>query len=90
MGTQSSWTTIDRDVPQGSVLGPLVFNIFLNGLFYLPLNSSLVNYADDNHICHENENLQLLKDNIQNEAFTANSRQLRQISEYIIVMGLYF
>ena len=33
--------------------------IFLNSLFVLPFNSHLVNYADDNHICMKNENLEV-------------------------------
>ena len=44
----SSWTEIIHGVPQGSILGPLLFNIYLNGLLFLNLETSLCNYADDN------------------------------------------
>ena len=41
---------INRGVPQGSVLGPLFFTIFLNDLFYFVTEAKLSNYADDNQL----------------------------------------
>ena len=45
--TFSSWRDIEYGVPQGSILGPLLFNIHLCNLFYFLDNLDIANYADD-------------------------------------------
>ena len=45
---KDSWEEIISRVPQGSILGPLLSNIFLHDLFLFFENYDLSNYADDN------------------------------------------
>ena len=46
----SEWCKILLGALQGSILGPLLFNIFLNDNFYLIQDAYISNFADDNSL----------------------------------------
>jgi len=48
----SSWSPVSSGVPQGSVIGPLLFCMFVDNINVVCSNSSIFKYADDVSILH--------------------------------------
>ena len=65
--SRSEWTELFKGVPQGSILGPLFFNIFLNDIFYFVSKGDLYNYADDNCISVSHKDISVVSAQLENE-----------------------
>ena len=63
----SMWERVLRGVHQGSVLGPTLFNVFINGLAYTIKQCRIINYADDTNIHRYSRNVRDVKDNLNND-----------------------
>ena len=63
-----SWSDIQKGVPHVSILGPLLFNVFINDIFYFVKKGTLYNYADDNTLSYGHPHFNVLTSVLESES----------------------
>ena len=92
-GSFSSWNEEITGVPQGSILSPLLVNIFLNDIFLFISKCQLCNYADDNTLYNSGKNMQKIKNDLEmdfmilHKWFHENHMVLNRHKCHYIVIG---
>ena len=74
----SSWIRLENGVPQGSILGPLLFTILISDMRVSIWNGSYITYADDTNLYWESS-----VDNINNTITNANN-VLENVRSYCV------
>ena len=69
--TYSNYMTILAGVPQGSILGPILFNVFINDFNYIFNSANLHGFADDHTLIAMSKLLETLKNTLGKECDVA-------------------
>ena len=92
-GSFSTWRETTIGVPQGSVLGPLLFNIYLNDLFMFVNDAEICNYADDTTIYACENNIEGIIETLESDAlkiaewFPNNCMKLNEDKSHLMIFG---
>ena len=92
-GSYSTYRDVRVGVPQGSVLGPLLFNIFINDIFLFVKNTSVCNYADDTTIYACNSDIDIIINRLETDSsiltkwFSENYMKLNEEKCHFMIFG---
>ena len=82
----SDWANVTRGIPQRSILGPLLFNIFINDIFLFIEKSDICKFADDNTLFSCGDNLSVILKSLEHDMkillrwFKFTYSELRKVS----------
>ena len=92
-GSYSTLRKTNFGLSQGSVLGPLLFNIFIADMFYLMNGSNICNYADDTTLYSCDHKVKTVITKLEQSAnhlakwFPENLMKLNEGKYHLIIIG---